>query len=196
MLHTDFGDGLGYVAARRHVNGGGLVAVTAHVDDSVYLAAEAMVFGHARITDNVRITGRAKISGKKYPCGISTLIEGNASICGNVEITCCALVADHAEIRGNVKLFGGVQVLHHAIVSGDVELSGDVLILDQSFISGNIKIIADDKQILVKGDDNIQGNRVIKSLDQLKASIITERSRRRGRSRNELDIRGDRVLGA
>lgn len=195
MLHIDFGDGQGYVAARRHPNGGGLVAMSAHVDDTVYLAADAMVFGHAKVTDNVRITGRAKISGKLYRPNVSTLIEGNASICGNVEITCCVLVSGNAEIRGNVKLLGGVQVTHHAVIDGNVELSGDVLVLDRSFISGNIKIIADDKQILIKGDDNIQGNRVIKSTEQLRASTSADRTRRRGRGKSDIDVREERVLG-
>lgn len=196
MLHFDFEDGQGYVPARRHINGGGIISITAEVADTVFVAADAMVYGYAKVTDHVRITGRARISGDKFPCGISTLIEDHATLCGNVIIKGCVLISNHAQIRGHVKIQGGVQVAHHAIVAGNVELLGDVLVLDRGYISGNIKIIGDDRQVVVRGEDVVHGDRTIKSTEGVRTNGESDKSKKRGKQKIEFDVRADRYLSA
>jgi hypothetical protein len=45
----DFQDGNGPVPAHQHSDGGGWVADTAYVDDSVYVGPDALVFDSARV---------------------------------------------------------------------------------------------------------------------------------------------------
>jgi acyl-[acyl carrier protein]--UDP-N-acetylglucosamine O-acyltransferase len=47
----------------KHRNGGGYVANTAHVDDSVYVGPHAIVYGKAECTGRVRVEDFAQISG-------------------------------------------------------------------------------------------------------------------------------------
>ena len=59
----------------KHKFGGGWVADTAKVDDSVYVGPYAIVYGHAECTGRVRIedlgqvSGHAKLSGDARVCG-------------------------------------------------------------------------------------------------------------------------------
>ena len=70
----DFQDGIGPVAAHRHVNGGGWVADTAKVSDN------ARVFGNAVVSDNAWVTGNAKVSG-------NAVVSDNAVVSGNAVVT-------------------------------------------------------------------------------------------------------------
>lgn len=59
--------------ARHHPNGGGMVAVTAAVDDGVFIDRKAQVFGQTYVGGQARISGTSKI-------------YDNASIMGNANI--------------------------------------------------------------------------------------------------------------
>lgn len=52
-----------------HPNGGGRVAGTAQVADTVYVAPLAVVFGNARLSDKVRVVGRAWVGGDVVASG-------------------------------------------------------------------------------------------------------------------------------
>lgn len=54
-LHN-FEDGAGPVPAHQHVNGGGWVADTAHVDDTAYVGPYACVSGSARVYGKARVS--------------------------------------------------------------------------------------------------------------------------------------------
>jgi hypothetical protein len=54
QITHDFEDGAGPVPAHQHVNGGGWVADTAHVDDTAYVGPDACVSGTARVYGNDR----------------------------------------------------------------------------------------------------------------------------------------------
>ena len=47
----------------KHPYGGGWVANTARVDDTVYVGPFAMVYGHAELTGRVRVEDYAQVSG-------------------------------------------------------------------------------------------------------------------------------------
>lgn len=190
----DFGDGNGYVASRRHENGGGIVSTSAHVDPTVFLSSESCVFGHAKILGNVRVTGRSRISGRLYPGGMSTLIEDDVLISGNTLIEGCVLLRNQAQIRDNAQLIGGIQVAHHAIVSGNAKLMGDVLVLDHALITDDVQVDGREKQIVVKNVDALRGTLLITTNEQVRA-LEFDKPRKRTRSKTDLEIRDNRILG-
>jgi len=57
----DFGDGP--VPAHKHKNGGGWVADTASVDESVWVYGSAQVYGSAWVRDNAQVSGDARVYG-------------------------------------------------------------------------------------------------------------------------------------
>lgn len=57
------------VRYRKHRNGGGLVAASATVEDTVYVGPVARVFGNATLRDRVRLTGRAQVGGMVHASG-------------------------------------------------------------------------------------------------------------------------------
>lgn len=54
---------IGDASFHYHPNGGGLVADTASVAETVHVAPRAMVFGEAQLSDRVQVTGRARVGG-------------------------------------------------------------------------------------------------------------------------------------
>jgi UDP-3-O-[3-hydroxymyristoyl] glucosamine N-acyltransferase len=75
----DFQDGNGPVPAHQHPNGGGWVADTATVDETVYVGPDAQVFGNARISDNVAIFDRSKVFGNAQ-VHMKAMVFGNARV--------------------------------------------------------------------------------------------------------------------
>lgn len=134
----DFRDGLGKVFAHRHVNGGGWVADTAKVDDSVTVSSRASVYH------------RAKVSG-------TCCISNYASICGNAEIDACGEIRDFVFIAGKTKITGRVSIVGYARLYGgkfvgttqiqeQVRVQNDPTLQDcilreSCFIAGNAKLI-------------------------------------------------------
>ena len=89
----DFGNGL--VPAYKHTRGGGWVAHTAIVDDTVCVGPDARVYEDAVVYENA-------------------LITENARIYGNV------LVTDNAQVFGNARVYGNAEVSGDAVVYGDI----------------------------------------------------------------------------
>lgn len=112
----NFGDGAGPVPARRHKYYGrdktiigGVVAETARVASTVYLAPDARVFGRAVVSENVKIHDNARIFGEAR-------VFGDAVVCGR------------ARVHGSARVFGDAFLKDDAEVSGSVQLSGKVSI--------------------------------------------------------------------
>lgn len=90
----DFGDG-NIVKAHRHINGGGIVADTCDIDESVYISSDCHVYGNVVIKGNVIIDSSCDISGNIIINSIGekginisdfTSIEGNINIIGSYSI--------------------------------------------------------------------------------------------------------------
>jgi acyl-[acyl carrier protein]--UDP-N-acetylglucosamine O-acyltransferase len=67
---------------RKHKNGGGWVALTAEVADSVFVAPFAIVYGSAEITGKVRVLDFAQISGHVKLSG-DVVVSGHCWLDGN-----------------------------------------------------------------------------------------------------------------
>ena len=66
--------------AKKHNNGGGLVALTASVAESAYVGPNARVYGNAEVYRNARVYGNAEVSGK-------ALVYGDARVYGGAMIS-------------------------------------------------------------------------------------------------------------
>jgi len=94
---------------RPHINGGGLVAVTAYVAASAYVESTAMVKDNAVVLDAVRIRHRAiaehfaRISGQ---CELmhDSRVSGFAMLSGKVALQRRSRVSGHARVEGSVRL--------------------------------------------------------------------------------------------
>ena len=109
----DFGNGL--VPAFKHTNGGGWVAHTSIVDDTVCVGPDARVYEDAVVYENALITENARIYG-------NVLVTDNAQVFGN------ARVYGNAEVSGDAQVFGNAEVSGYAKVSGNTEISGDAVV--------------------------------------------------------------------
>lgn len=187
-MYYDFGDGKGLVQARIHSNGGGYIALTANVDDSVFIGTGCFVFGYARIKDRVRVTGKCRISGVNLPGNISTLIEDDVVISGQVVIEGHVLMRDHAQARNFCKLSGGVAMMHRSQVGGRATLAGDVYLFDRSGVFDDVTIISSLKKPLeLRSADYLGGNKIIKNKAGLEKIIEKIASKRRIMSRGMKD---------
>jgi carbonic anhydrase/acetyltransferase-like protein (isoleucine patch superfamily) len=99
----DFKDGNGPVPAINWPNGGGWVALTAKVDETVFVGQAAKIFGNAKVSGNVKVTGFARIFGNAWVSG-DVFVFGNARIFGNASVFGYVRVSN-GEISGNAKIF-------------------------------------------------------------------------------------------
>ena len=60
----------------QHKRGGGWIANTAQVDESVFVDQYAIVYGQAKLSEKVRVLGTAAVSGH-------AVLSGNVVVCGN-----------------------------------------------------------------------------------------------------------------
>lgn len=118
MLY-DFGEGP--VSAHTHQKGGGLVADTVMIDETVYVGPYAMVYGNARVYGDVRIDGYSKVYDNAF-------ISGNAKIYGDAQVFENAVVRDNARISGNAKVYGRAKISEIAQVYGDSEVYGNAIV--------------------------------------------------------------------
>ncbi|MCR4644660.1 MAG: hypothetical protein K5695_04530 [Oscillospiraceae bacterium] len=118
------------VAGHIHPNGGGFVADTATVADSVYVAENAQVLGWANVSGNVKILGHAivagtaKVSGNAI-IGDSACVSGQASITENARVLESALVTDACTVSGNATVKGTAFLYNKETVTGQAMPDGD-----------------------------------------------------------------------
>lgn len=122
-----------------HSNGGGLVASTATVEPSVYVAPNAVVKGSAKVTGNAKILdyavveGSAQVSGNAVIAGYGIVAE-NAVVSGNARVCDCASVMGKANISGNAK------VIESACVFGNVTMTEDSIAKGMAYIMSDGKL--------------------------------------------------------
>lgn len=120
----DFGDGMGPVKARYHMNQtgfgrtrvtrGGIVSSTAHVSETAFVARTALVYGFASVDDHVEIYNDVRVYG-------SAIVEGYACLSGRVR------VGGAAHIGGGV-VCGGDCVLLRGKYHGNLRLNKSVML--------------------------------------------------------------------
>jgi NDP-sugar pyrophosphorylase family protein len=89
----------------RHINGGGLVALDASVEASVFVGENAAVLGHAVVRGEVRVEDRA-------------VIADNASVSGHIRLR------HESRVSGNAVLEGQVTMHRHSQVGENAHLRG------------------------------------------------------------------------
>lgn len=109
ILH-DFQDGNGPISAHQHELGGGWVASTAHVEETVYIGPDARIFGYATIKDKAIVTENAEVSGY-------ATIQDLACIKGNAVIRGACMIKDYAEIAGNVFIASRITIKGYAVLN-------------------------------------------------------------------------------
>lgn len=107
----DFFDGNGAVPAHRHGNGGGWVADSADVAESVYVGRRARVFGNAVVSGHARICNMAEVSG--HAC-----VRGHA------------VVADRAKVQGRAIIEGFVKIEADSFISTNIHIDGETILSD------------------------------------------------------------------
>ena len=121
-----------------HPNGGGLVASTAKVDASVYVAPGAVVKGSATVTGNVKlldhavVCGSAKVSGDVVVSGYGMIGE-NATVSGSARVGDCGIVCGRANVSGNA------QVIESACVYGNTTMQDQSVAKGVAFAMANSK---------------------------------------------------------
>ena len=123
----DFNDGNGLVPAHKHANGGGWVADTAEVVDTVYVGSYALVYGNASVSGNVEVFEEARVF-------------GDAKVTGNAKITGYAKVFEDALVYGNTKVTGNARVFEYALVSGYAAVFGDARVVGYVKVTGNVDV--------------------------------------------------------
>ena len=117
----------GAAGGRIHANGGGFVANTATVADSVYVGRDAKVLGYASVSGNARIDGHA-------------VVTDSANVSGNAVVTGHAVIAERAQIRDDAIVADYAGVMGDAVVSGSARVIESGLVYDKYTVSGNATV--------------------------------------------------------
>lgn len=139
----------GYSKGRGHAhsNGGGWVADSANVADSVYVGPNAMVLGSATLTGNVRVEDYAIVAGSTT-ANDNVVISGHAVVDGggwvydngwkfdNVELSGNAVISDGAVVTNSCKISGNAKVLQKAYLAEAVTVSDNAVIKGMSYVYG------------------------------------------------------------
>jgi UDP-3-O-[3-hydroxymyristoyl] glucosamine N-acyltransferase len=192
-LRYDFGDGKGLVEADFHCNGGGVVAATARVDKTAFVDRESVVFGHAVVKDRARIVGHCRVSGELLPGNVTTLLEDDVIISGNVVIEGHVLMRDRAQARNHVKLSGSVAMMHHAQAADRVTIAGQVHLCDHAYVHEDVTIIGERELIVLNMRDLIFGNLILRAMDDINALLGKSSKKRRSTRRVAAERTNERV---
>jgi carbonic anhydrase/acetyltransferase-like protein (isoleucine patch superfamily) len=122
------------VTGMQHINGGGFVAATAHVDPSAYVGPLAQVLDQAQVIGDARIEGTAIIKD-------NAVVEDSAIVSDQAMVGEDAHVFDHAVITDQAHVFGGDQIYGHSQVDGNsllffTQVYDDAHLTDNTFCWG------------------------------------------------------------
>ncbi len=108
-------------AGAPHPNGGGFVAKTAKVSESVYVGPDAKVLGNAVVTGNARIEDHAVVMGSARVSD-NAVIDGCAVVAGSAVVGKDAYVGDSAVVTRNASVYGHARVIESAYVAGNYKV--------------------------------------------------------------------------
>ena len=125
----------GYSKGRGHVhsNGGGWVADTASVSDSVYVGPDAMVLGYAKLSGNVRVEDYAVVAN-------SVTAQDNAVISGHAVVDGGGWYYDNGWKQGSITLSGNAVISGSAVVTGACSVSDNAKVLQKAYLEGGAKL--------------------------------------------------------
>jgi carbonic anhydrase/acetyltransferase-like protein (isoleucine patch superfamily) len=164
----------GPALAKRHVNGGGIVALTAKVSESAHVGSGAMVFenatvlGSAVVGYSARVYGNATVSGNSYirdeakvygyaMVGGSAVVYNKAKVYGSAVVRENARVHGKARVYGKAMLQGWATVRDSAKVYGSAVISGNSVVSYKAIVCGSVELenIKVGGKALVRGDKSI-----------------------------------------
>ena len=122
----------GMAQGNYHSNGGGFVASTARVDDSVYVAPNAKVMGYATVTGNAQIKDYAIVTGSANVSG-NAVISGHAVVAENATVKDNAIISDYAGVMGNSVISDNARVLESGLVFNNYNVSGNATVKGVSY---------------------------------------------------------------
>ncbi|MCR4793749.1 MAG: N-acetylglucosamine-1-phosphate uridyltransferase [Ruminococcus sp.] len=139
------------IEGHNHPNGGGFVADTVEIDDTVYVGQDAMVLGNSVIRDKVVITDHAVVNNAEisdnarisdYACvygfwWATPTISGNAKIGENAVVTAGASVSGNARVMGNAYLLDEYSVTDNATVKGTAYCYGKGVASGEAILDGD-----------------------------------------------------------
>lgn len=125
----DFADGNGPVPAHRHLNGGGWVADTARVDETVLVGPDAKVYGCAAVKDSVELRGHAQVYG-------AACVTGACKVADHAQVFGHAVVSGAVTVAGLARVYGDAMVSDHAAVRGCALVAGRATVGGASVVEG------------------------------------------------------------
>lgn len=129
----------GYSKGKGHIhsNGGGWVADSAKVADSVYVGPNAMVLGNAKLSGNVRVEEHAVVAN-------SVTAQDNVVICGHAVVDGGGWVYDNGGWKqGSVDIRGNAIISGSAVVSNSCSVSDNAKVQHKAYLSDGVKLSGD-----------------------------------------------------
>jgi acyl-[acyl carrier protein]--UDP-N-acetylglucosamine O-acyltransferase len=111
----------------QHANGGGLVALTARVESTVFVAETAAVLGHAVVRGDVRVEDQA-------------VIQDNARVTGRTRLRHESRVGDDALLEGRILMQRHSMVGGRAHLRGMISMDYHAYVGDRSRLFGNMHL--------------------------------------------------------
>lgn len=130
-----------------HSNGGGFVADTAAVADSVYVGPNAMVLGNANLSGNVRVEDYAVVA-NSVTAADNVVISGHAVVDGG------GMIYNNGWVWGTVNLSGNAVISDGAVVTNSCTVSGNAKILQKAYLSEAVTVT---DNAVVKGMSYVYG---------------------------------------
>ncbi len=142
-----------------HPNGGGFVAATAHVDESVYVGPDARVLDYATVTGNAVITDYATVCGSATVSG-NAIVSGHAVVAENATVQDNAIVSDSAGVMGNATVSGNGRVIESGLIYNDYRVDMDATVKGVAFCMANGYLT---EQAIADGDYYDDASKTVKA---------------------------------
>ncbi|MCI7804819.1 MAG: DUF6055 domain-containing protein [Oscillospiraceae bacterium] len=157
-------------AGHTHSNGGGWVADSARVDDSVYVGPDAMVLGNASLTGNVRVEDHAIVAN-------STTASDNVVISGHAVVDGGGMIYDNGWIFGSVTLSGNAVIGDSAVVTNSCKVSGNAKVLQKAYLADAVTV---SDNAVIKGMSYVYGKGVYSGTAILDGDYSNEQTKDSG----------------
>lgn len=167
-------------AGHIHSNGGGWVADSAQVEDSVYVGPDAMVLGNAVLTGNVRVEDHAIVAG-------STTASDNVVISGHAVIDGGGMIYDNGWIFGSVTLSGNAVIGDRAVVTNSCKVSGNAKVLQKAYLTDSVTV---SDNAVIKGMSYVYGKGIYSGTAILDGDYSNEQTKDSGAGFGWLDDYG------